>query len=132
MRKHRIPTIMMAAALAALGWIAPVEAVEVKPYDAGAVAAAVAAGTTVVLDFHADWCGTCRRQAAVLAELAGDSELAGVVVFKVNFDTANDLKAHYNVKKQSTMVKIGPDGEIDRIVGQTGRSQIRSFLARAS
>jgi thiol-disulfide isomerase/thioredoxin len=128
--KRFMQQVLAAAAVAALGWVAPAQAVEVKPYDAAAVAAAVEAGQTVVLDFHADWCGTCRKQASVLAGLAGDAELANVTVFKVDFDAAKELKAQYKVKKQSTMVMIGAEGEIARLAGQTSLKAIRSFLAK--
>ncbi len=113
-------TCLALLALAAL----PLLAVEVKPYDADAVNAAVEEGKTVVLDFHAPWCGTCRKQSKIFEELDVDNS----VVFKVDYDKAKDLRKEYKVKKQSTLVRLGEKGETGRLLGETKPDAIAAFL----
>lgn len=121
MRTHFIKTLSIALlALAAF----PLFAVEVKTYDADAVNAAVKEGKTVVLDFHAPWCGTCRKQSKIFEEL----EVENSIVFKVDYDKAKDLRKQYSVKKQSTLVRIGDKGETGRLLGETKADAIAAFL----
>jgi len=106
----------------------PLLAVEVKPYDAGAVQSAVKEGKTVVLDFHAPWCGTCRKQSKIFEDLDGMKDLENSVVFKVDYDKAKDLRKEYSVKKQSTLVRLGAKGETGRLLGETNKDAIHAFL----
>jgi thiol-disulfide isomerase/thioredoxin len=67
-----------AAALTLLSAIAP--AAEI-PINQTQFAAARAAGKPVAVVFHADWCPTCRAQAAVLSHLAQSPEFKSVTLY---------------------------------------------------
>ena len=59
-------------------------------------ASTVAAGTLVVADFWAPWCGPCRMLTPTIEKVA-DSFAGKVVVGKVNIDENPDLAVKYDV-----------------------------------
>ncbi len=71
---------------------------------------ALAADSKVVLFFHADWCPICRP---IDAELKAKGAPAGVVVLKVDYDTAPlELKKKYGVTYQHTFVQVNAKGDM--------------------
>ncbi len=73
-------------------------------YD-GAIAAT--AGTKVLF-FHASWCPKCRDlEADILANNIPDN----FTVFKVDFDTATELRQRYGVTLQTTIVYVDDEGD---------------------
>jgi len=105
-------------------------AIEFQPYSAAALAAAQKADKPVALQFHADWCPTCRAQDKVLQALKAEPGL-NVTVFKVNYDTEKDLKRQYKIQTQSTIVVLRGDKERGRLVGDTTEAGIRTALKSA-
>jgi len=105
-------------------------AIEFKPYSAAALAAAQKADKPVALQFHADWCPTCRAQDKVLQALKAEPGL-DVTVLKVNYDTEKDLKKQYKVQTQATMVILRGDKERGRLIGDTTEAGIRAALKSA-
>ncbi|HMD53454.1 MAG TPA: thioredoxin family protein, partial [Phycisphaerae bacterium] len=70
---------------------------EIKPYNEAAFAEAKAAGKTVLLDFHADWCPVCRKQGPLLGSLVQEDKLKDIAAFKVNYDDETALKKQLKV-----------------------------------
>ncbi len=63
---------------------------------------------TKVLFFHASWCPKCRDlEADILANDIPDD----FTVFKVDFDTATELRQRYGVTLQTTIVYVDDDGD---------------------
>ena len=85
----------------------------------------------VVLDFHASWCPTCRKQEAVIADLAKEPAMKNVAVFKVDFDNARRLKKAHEVSRQSTLVVLKEGKEVARATGLTSKDSIRELIGRA-
>lgn len=89
---------------------------------------AFAEGRRVVLFFHAAWCPYCRNADAAfrarIAELPED-----IALFKVDYDTAKDLKLKYGISSQHTFVQIDAggnaiakwvSGDVDMLNAQVG------------
>lgn len=63
---------------------------------------------TKVLFFHASWCPKCRAlEEDILASEIPDN----FTVFKVDFDTATELRQRYGVTLQTTIVYVDDDGD---------------------
>ena len=62
----------------------------------------------VVLFFHAPWCPDCRKTEK---NLASSGVPDGLVVVKVDYDTATELKAKYGITKQHTFVLLDATGK---------------------
>jgi peroxiredoxin/thiol-disulfide isomerase/thioredoxin len=107
-------------AFAGNGWIAS---------SASAFAAAQAEDKVIVVDVHADWCPTCRRQAPILAGLlAGEPALADVVALKVDFDRDRDFLVTHRVLQQSTILVFQGTAETARSIGETDPERLRAAI----
>ena len=62
------------------------------------------------LFFHASWCPTCWAVEADIKEHISEFP-AGVVILKVDYDTATELKAKYKIVSQSVIVLVDSNGE---------------------
>jgi thioredoxin len=82
----------------------------------------------VLLDFYAEWCGPCKKQAVILHELQDKVRSAQAQVIKVDFDEHGDLAKRFNVKTLPTLVVI-KDGQVQqKKVGLTDQKQILAML----
>jgi thiol-disulfide isomerase/thioredoxin len=61
-----------------------------------------------LLFFHASWCSQC---VALEEDIEASGVPDGVTVFKVDYDSNQDLRQKYGVTIQTTMVKVDDDGE---------------------
>jgi thioredoxin 1 len=105
-------------------------AVTVKPYSEKALADAQKAGEPVAVHFHAEWCGTCKKQESVINALKADKALK-MTVFVADYDKDTALKQRFKVQKQSTLVVLRGDEERARVLGDTNEKNIRQALERA-
>lgn len=62
-----------------------------------------------VLFFHAGWCPQCR---ALEKDITEKGVPGGMIIFKVDYDSANDLKAKYGVTLQTTIVEVDAQGAL--------------------
>ena len=102
-----------------------------QAYDAKSFAAAQAAGKTLVVDVHADWCPTCRAQAPILDELRKEKAGDTVAFVKVDFDSDKAfLKAH-RIPRQSTVLVFKGKREVARSIAETDRKRLRAVVLGA-
>lgn len=99
---------------------------KVKVYEPIQFQAAQKAGKTILLDFHASWCPTCRTQAPILEKLAMQNP--EIVFFRVDYDREKDLRKQFNVRKQSTLVVFRGMNEKSRSLGETNPEKINNLL----
>ena len=82
---------------------------------------------TVVIDFHATWCGPCKVLSPILEEL--DDEIEGVEFVKLDVDQHPQIAGQNQVMGVPTVV-ILKDGEIkDRFVGVQPKEVIKEKIA---
>ena len=81
---------------------------------------------TVVIDFHATWCGPCKVLSPILEEL--DDEIEGVEFVKLDVDQHPQIAGQNQVMGIPTVV-ILKDGEVkDRFVGVQPKEVIKEKI----
>lgn len=84
-------------------------------------------GETKVLFFHAAWCPECKEANVFLQSILPSSEYSRSV-YKVDYDTAKDLKAKYGVVYQHTFVVVDGNGvKLSSVQGPT-EEQLAALL----
>lgn len=109
---------------------ASVMAAEWQPFSKGAFEKAKTSGKTVVIDFHADWCGTCQKQKPILESLLREPKFDTVVGLTADYDKETDLRKALGIKKQSTLVVFKGAQEAGRSLGMTDAQQIKRLLEK--
>ena len=113
-----------AASVSAFGFSLPALA---AAYSEAAFASAKASGKPFVIEFHADWCPTCRAQAPVLRSLSAGK----FTILTVNYDGQKNVVKKFGVRRQSTLIVFKNGQEVARAVGITSKSAISNLLAKA-
>jgi thioredoxin 1 len=90
--------------------------------------AAIKSGHAVVVDFHASWCPTCKKQEPILNEIVRMKGYENVVTLKADFDKEKDLKKALNVSKQSTVVVFKGGKEVGRSTGSTSKDELKKLI----
>lgn len=106
------------------------QAADWQAYSDEAFKSAQDRGSTIVVDFHADWCSTCKKQKPILESLLKQEEFKNVVGLTANFDSAAELKKKYQVQKQSTLIVFKGAKEVSRSMGSTNESDIRATISK--
>ncbi|MEO0342710.1 MAG: thioredoxin family protein [Pseudomonadota bacterium] len=100
-------------------------------YKPGLVEEALDDGLTVLLDFAADWCSTCKRQERVIGQLRGENPNYDAILFvRVNWDIYRtaDITRDLKVPRRSTLVLLKGQDELGRLVAQTSTDRIKGLL----
>jgi thioredoxin 1 len=86
------------------------------------------AGTPVLVDFYADWCGPCQSMQPVIEKLA--SEWAGKVkVIKINIDRNQAVAAQFNVRSIPTFILFKEGNVAWRHTGMASANEISKVLS---
>jgi thioredoxin 1 len=96
-------------------------------YSDAAFEAAKASGKPFVIEFHADWCPTCRAQSPVVRSLASGK----FTILTVNYDGQKTAVKKFRVRQQSTLIVFNNGKEVGRAVGITSEAAIGQLLAKA-
>lgn len=130
-------TFLATAAGAASASILPIAAhASMIDYVPGLIDERLDAGETLLLDFFADWCGTCQAQRRVITALWDENPgyLEQITFIDVDWDTygRSELTKSLNIPRRSTLVAIAPDRtEIGRLVAQTRHDDIKGLMDQA-
>jgi len=118
-------------AVGLLSWGSLASAATTVPYTQPAFDRAVAAGGPVIVQFHADWCPTCKQQEPIVKAVLAEPKMKDVQYFVANYDTEKALKKALHVSTQSTFVVFKGGKEVARSTGQTTRAAIEGTFDKA-
>lgn len=89
--------------------------------------AIINAGETVLVDFHADWCGPCKVLAPILKEVKDELQ-DGIKIIKIDVDKNQSLASKYQVKGVPTMLLFKGGKQVWRQSGVLQKSDILNVI----
>ena len=97
--------------------------------DASFTADVIEAGTPVLVDYWAEWCGPCKMIAPILDEVA-TSYAGKLKVAKINIDHNQKTPRSYNVRGIPTLM-IFKDGKVQATqIGAISKTQLTQLIDR--
>ncbi len=104
-------------------------------YTPGLIKQKLLAGETVLIDYAASWCSTCKRQERVINELraANPSFDENISFVRVDWDTyrSHEVTTSRQVPRRSTLILLRGDEELGRLVAGTRTEDIQALLELA-
>lgn len=101
-------------------------------YQPGVATDALANGDTVLLDYSATWCSTCKAQERAIENIrAANPAYNGAITFiRVDWDTYSraPITTIYGIPRRSTLVLLRNDAELGRIVADTRPAAIQALM----
>ena len=95
--------------------------------DASFQADVIDAGTPVLVDYWAEWCGPCKMIAPILDEVSKDYD-GKLRVAKMNVDENRDVPTKYGIRGIPTLM-LFKDGQLAATkVGALSKAQLTAFL----
>jgi len=85
------------------------------------------AGTPVLVDYWAEWCGPCKMIAPALDDSA-ESYAGRLNVAKVNVDENQALAARYQVRGIPTLMLFKRGEVVATKIGAVSKSQLAAFI----
>ena len=101
---------------------APAPDFTVYDIDGNAVHLSDFAGTPVVLNFWASWCGPCRMIGPVIEELSEDYD-GRADICKVNVDDEIDLAKRFRIMSIPCVILFKDGQEMNRLVGARDKEE---------
>jgi len=86
------------------------------------------ASGTVLLDFHADWCGPCQMLRPTLEELA---DSVPETILSINIDDEPELAERFSVEGIPCLVALKDGKEVSRSVGVLPLKKLIKLLESA-
>ena len=85
------------------------------------------AGTPVVVDFWAPWCGPCRMVAPELARVA-KNKAGKYLILKANTDALPEIGERFGIRSIPTMAVFSGGREVGRTAGARPAADIEAFI----
>ena len=86
-------------------------------------------GTTVLVDYWAEWCGPCKMIAPILDEVAGAYQ-GKLTIAKMNVDENREIPAKFGIRGIPTLM-LFKDGQLAATkVGAMSKAQLTAFIAQ--
>lgn len=95
--------------------------------DASFEADVLQAGTPVLVDYWAEWCGPCKMIAPILDEVAGAYQ-GRLTIAKMNVDENREIPAKFGIRGIPTLM-LFKDGQLAATkVGAMSKAQLTAFI----
>ncbi len=86
-------------------------------------------GQSSILFFHAAWCPYCRTHDATLQSWYNSEGSIDISTYKIDYDSADELKARYGVVQQDTFVVIDGQGNLVKLVSFPSEADLKALIA---
>ena len=104
-------------------------------YTPGLINEALAKGDTILVDYSASWCSTCKAQERVINKLtkANPDYLENILFVRVDWDDfgREEVSTSRNIPRRSTLLVLKGEEELGRIVAGTKEATIKELLDTA-
>jgi len=81
--------------------------------------------SVVMLDFWADWCGSCKILNPILEELSQEMRAK---IYKVNVDDNPKLVNKFEVKSIPTMIIFKNGEKVEQVVGYKSKDELKEII----
>jgi thioredoxin 1 len=123
--------VLLAAALVTAPALATEPAAPFEAFSVERFEALQREGRPVLVDVHADWCPTCRRQSSILVRLLGEEAFADMVALKLDWDAQRAEARALGAPRQSTLFVFRGGERRTMSVAETDESRLREVLGTA-
>lgn len=118
-------------AVASIGALSVAASAGELAYEKERFDAALAHREGFVVALVTEWCTTCSRQEAVVAELLQEARFKDLTLFVADFDRHVELRRRLRVVMQGTFVVFKNGSEVARSTGATDKAAIAALFAKA-
>ncbi len=84
----------------------------------------------VVIDFHAEWCGSCKAVSKVIADLEQDELSSAIKFCELDLGKMNSFMSRYNITSLPTILLIKDGKEVARRNGMTTKADFKQLLQK--
>lgn len=80
-----------------------------------------------IVDFHALWCGFCKRLSPVLDELAEEYK-DRLYIYKVDVDKEEPLETAFNIRTIPTLLFCSTTGNKELMLGTMSKQELKKLI----